>query len=84
MWNQHFSLAVVRQSTDDPQEATDPTTGALSRRYYDSLQGTLGLFANHELILFWGRRRGGLACTGGTCYKVQAFDGVSARLASRF
>jgi len=34
--------------------------------------------------VFWGQRRGGLACTAGTCYKVRGFEGVSARLVSRF
>jgi hypothetical protein len=83
-WTQRFSLAVVRQTTDDPQEATDEFTGEVSRRAYDSLQASVDVFENHQIILFWGRRRGGLACTSGTCYKVQPFDGVAARVASRF
>ena len=78
------ALAYVRQTTDDPDEATDPVTGQVSRREYDSVNASLTLGAHHELAMFWGRRRGGLACTAGTCYKVRPFDGVSARLTSRF
>lgn len=42
------------------------------------------LSAVHEATLFVGRRRGGLACTAGTCYEVQAFEGAELRLTSRF
>jgi len=35
-------------------------------------------------VLFLGKRRGGLACTAGTCYQVQPFEGVELRLVSRF
>lgn len=78
------SIAYVRQTTDDPDTATDPVTGQVSRREFDSLNAAVTLGSHHELGLFWGRRRGGLACTAGTCYKVRSFDGVSARLTSRF
>jgi len=35
-------------------------------------------------VLFVGKRRGGLACTAGTCYQVQPFEGAELRLVSRF
>jgi len=38
----------------------------------------------HEAVLFVGKRRGGLACTAGTCYVVQPFEGAELRLVSRF
>ena len=38
----------------------------------------------HEAVLFLGQRRGGLACTAGTCYFVQPFEGFEARIVSRF
>jgi hypothetical protein len=38
----------------------------------------------NEVVLFLGQRRGGLACTAGTCYQVQPFEGFEARLVSRF
>jgi hypothetical protein len=83
-WAGHGSLAVVRQTTDDPRTATDPVTLEVSRQAFDSLQASVHLSSEHELLLFWGRRRSGLACTAGTCYRVPAFDGVAARLTSRF
>jgi hypothetical protein len=42
------------------------------------------LSPGHEATLFIGRRRGGLSCTAGTCYEVQAFEGAELRLVSRF
>lgn len=39
---------------------------------------------NHEAALTVGDRRGGLACTAGTCYEVQPFEGVELRIVSRF
>ncbi len=38
----------------------------------------------HEVALTVGKRRGGLACTAGTCYEVQPFEGAELRVASRF
>ena len=35
---------------------------------------------NHTLSLFYGKRRGGNACTGGICYEVQPFKGIELRL----
>jgi len=39
---------------------------------------------HHEATLFVGRRRGGRACTAGTCYEVLPFRGVELRLVTRF
>jgi hypothetical protein len=85
-WAGRFSLSAVRQTTDDPADAgdPDPQTGRVPRRAFDSLSGSLRLGNHHELILFWGKRRGGLQCTAGTCYLVPAFDGFLVQLASRF
>ena len=38
----------------------------------------------HDAVLFVGKRRGGLACTAGTCYQVLPFEGAELRLVSRF
>lgn len=83
-WAGMFSLAFVRQTTTDPDEATDPVTQDIDRRTFDSITGSAQIGSHHELTLFWGRRRGGLACVAGTCYRVRAFDGVLARLITRF
>jgi hypothetical protein len=34
----------------------------------------------HLINLFYGKRRGGNACTGGICYQVLPFDGIEFRL----
>lgn len=39
---------------------------------------------HHEVTLFFGQRRGGRACTGGTCYEVRPFRGAELRLVTRF
>ena len=39
---------------------------------------------HHEATLFMGQRRGGRACTGGTCYEVRPFRGAELRLLTRF
>ncbi len=39
---------------------------------------------NNTFSLFYGKRRGGTACTGGICYQVQKFNGLELRLNSRF
>jgi len=53
-------------------------------RHY--LAGVLSaaLSERHTATLFFGQRREGLACTAGTCYKVEAFEGAELRLVSRF
>jgi hypothetical protein len=49
------------------------------------LSGTVSapLSDRHEIVLFAGQRRGGRACTAGTCYDVLSFKGVELRLTSR-
>jgi len=81
------TLALQAEYSDDPDEQDDPLTpGTIEtkpRRW-------LGLFASapldrhHEATLFVGSRRGGTACTSGTCYVVPDFDGAELRLISRF
>ena len=59
----------------DPQEhALTFTSGTVS--------GEIG--PHFEATLFYGKRRGGLACTAGTCYKVEPFKGTELRLTARF
>jgi len=42
------------------------------------------LSEHHTATLFVGERRGGNACTAGTCYVVEPFKGAELRLTSRF
>ena len=41
-------------------------------------------FGPYEALLFAGERRGGTACTSGTCYEVLAFRGAEMRFLTRF
>jgi hypothetical protein len=82
-WANRFTLAAVHQSTDDPLEAED-AAGRVHRRRFDALHASVPVGRHHELLVSWGRRRGGLACTAGTCYKVRAFDGMLARVVTRY
>ena len=94
--NQYVSVSVGRagwgslglvweRSTDPAQEDFDDigTPGVQPRTW---LAGVLAarLSERHEATLFAGERRGGPACTAGTCYEVQPFVGVELRLLSRF
>ncbi|MEO6462740.1 MAG: hypothetical protein ABIP29_06655, partial [Candidatus Eisenbacteria bacterium] len=67
------------RSTDPLQEDFDRP--AVARTF---LAATLNarLSPRHEATLLLGSRRGGLACTAGTCYEVPAFEGVELRLTS--
>ena len=47
-----------------------------------SLSGDVG--ESHQVSLFAGRRRGGRACTSGTCYDVPSLEGAELRVTSRF
>jgi hypothetical protein len=66
---------------EDPARAGDARVDP--RRF---LAGILNatLSPHHEATLFVGQRRGGRACTAGTCYEVLPFRGVELRLVSRF
>ncbi len=75
------SLGVVWERTSDPLEATPERPD--DPRVFLSGVMTARLSARQEASLTVGSRRGGLACTAGTCYEVPAFRGVEVRLTSR-
>jgi hypothetical protein len=87
-WASHLSLTAAYTRTDDPGDPgagePDPTTGVYPRHDFASLGLSVRVSSQHEVLAFWGQRRGGIACTAGTCYLVPAFDGVSVQLSSRF
>ena len=87
-WAERISLGVVTTSTDDPGDPgagePDPSTGRYPRQDFTSVGARLRLARHHDLLGFWGKRRGGIACTAGTCYVVPAFDGASLQLLTRF
>ncbi len=77
------SAAVTWTRTTDPLELSRAVPGNRPIHLVGAvLDARLG--PGHEAILFFGRRRGGLACTAGTCYEVQAFEGAELRVLSRF
>ncbi len=81
------SIGVVAEISNDPDEQDDPLTYDVIE---DETRRWLGVYATvqtgvaHEATLFAGSRRGGTACTSGTCYLVPDFRGVELRIASRF
>lgn len=87
-WVERLTFAATWTSTDDPGDPSatdpDPRTGVYARQQFTSLAARFRIGEHHELLGFWGERRGGIACTAGTCYLVPPFDGVSLRLLSRF
>lgn len=87
-WAQRLSLGATWTTSNDPGDPSagdpDPTTGLYARQHFASLAARFRLGMHHELVGIWGQRRGGIACTAGTCYLVPPFDGVSLRLLSRF
>jgi hypothetical protein len=72
------------RTTDPEQEEPDqvPIPGVAPRRFLAG-QIVVRLTESQEATVFAGTRRGGRACTAGTCYEVEPFEGVELRLTSR-
>jgi hypothetical protein len=79
------SLAWIWQRTTNPDEE-DPNLfgGPVEPRVYRAWNASALIGSSHTIQLFVGERRGGPACTAGTCYEVAPFEGAELRLASRF
>ena len=89
----HVSLVATLADVGSAGFTWDRTTDELDPSWPPGSSGPLHLFSwnasahisdGNEAVLFLGRRRGGLACTAGTCYQVQPFEGFELRLVSRF
>ncbi|MBD3336712.1 MAG: hypothetical protein GF355_14465 [Candidatus Eisenbacteria bacterium] len=80
------TLSLVWEHTDDPLEEDPETSGEPPVEPRDFVAGLLDvrLSDQHEVTLFYGERRGGSACTAGTCYEVLPFKGAEVRVTSRF
>lgn len=80
------SLTASIEHTRDPDQE-DPALfgdGDIDPRRFVAGIIRATISEHHEATLFAGERRGGRACTAGTCYEVQPFEGVELRLISRF
>lgn len=79
------AAAIWERSTDPAQEEPDEILKpGITPRNFVAGQVTARLSEHHDATLFYGERRGGRACTAGTCYEVLPFKGVELRLMSRF
>ena len=67
------------QRSNDPLEAGAAASGAT---WWGAFGASWRLGDAHTLGVFAGRRRTGLACTGGSCYEVLGFEGLELRLTS--
>jgi hypothetical protein len=89
----HVSLVATLADIGSAGFSWDRTTDPLDPSWDFGRTSALHLFSwnasahisdGNEAVLFLGKRRGGLACTAGTCYQVQPFEGFELRLVSRF
>ena len=73
-----LSLGIVAEHSDDQREVS---AGESNETW---LSGSLSYqYKQHHLItLFYGKRRGGNACTSGICYEVLPFEGFEIRISS--
>ena len=80
------SFAVVWERSTDPvvEDPEDYAEPGVQPKHFLSAVLNVPLRGRHEATLTAGERRGGRACTAGTCYEVTPFRGVELRLTSRF
>lgn len=77
-----LSAGIVWERSTDPLQTDNPETSSVVERKPRHWRGyTLGYqFSNHYFAtLFYGKRRGGPACTSGICYEVLDFEGLEIR-----
>ena len=77
------SLAMVWERTSDPLDRSAFGSGR-AFLHLISWVANARLSPQHEATLTVGKVRGGRACTAGTCYYVQPFEGAELRVVSRF
>ena len=81
-----YSAGVIWERSTDPAETDDPLTLDVETGSRDWIGYILGYqYSNkHFFSLFYGKRRGGIACTSGICYRVLDFEGLELRISSMF
>lgn len=75
---------VWQRSTDPIEEDPEKFDDRIDPRTFFAVVLAAELGDAHHVQLFAGERRGGPACTAGTCYEVQPFKGAELRVVSRF
>jgi hypothetical protein len=80
------TVAFAGERSTDPNftDHTDTPEVETASRVVLNGVGSITLAQGEELRLFAGERRGGLACTAGSCYLVPPFRGFEITLLSRF
>lgn len=80
-----FSVGASVELSNDREE-TDPNLTGKPEEFisWPSLNASYQYNQQNTFSLFYGKRRGGNACTGGVCYQVLPFEGLELRLNSRF
>ncbi len=87
---QHSSgmgAALVLDRTNDPFEVDDGATAdriETGTRTWLAVNLNVRFLERYEALVFAGRRRGGAACTSGTCYQVLPFNGLEMRIKTHF
>ncbi len=76
------SVGVIGETSSDPAIRSDKRPHSDRRFFATTVTARLG--ARQTATVFVGERRGGRACTAGTCYDVPDFRGVELRLTSRY
>jgi|GEM_PF-438809 len=82
-----FGAGVLMDHTSDPLETDDPATlGQIESdsKTWWAINLSFSFSGKYDALVFAGRRRGGTACTSGTCYQVLPFKGVEVRLRTNF
>lgn len=82
-----YSFSFVVERSTDSGETDDVKTRDIietAPKYWYRITGAYQINMDHELVFFYGARRGGLACTSGTCYEVLPFKGFEVRWVAHF
>ncbi len=74
-----FSVALLLERSNDPIEIYNDDTEI----YWPALIVNYQMDSHNTFNLFYGRRRGGNACTGGICYRVLPFNGLELQITTR-
>lgn len=75
-----FSASALLELSNDPFLLADGQKSIS----YPSASATYHFGRKNKLTVFYGKRRGGPACSSGVCYDVLDFEGVEIRFISRF